>query len=97
MAGAKKDWYVHLDCEDDKKGISSPSSGNDAMIPLLDCGIDAETACCNLQAVLNNLHEGDTVYINQVANYSRCNRTEDIEQIGVKELLQLNTSMIQHT
>ncbi len=70
MGGIHSNWYVQLDCSDDDKMISSPSS----------CGRNTKTPCCNLQEVLNQIQAADTVYIWQdsTADHLHCIKSKEI-------------------
>ena len=78
MEGENHNWHVQLDCSEDKM-VSSTSS----------CGRNIETPCCNLQEVINNVEDGDTVYLRQVAatEHSWCNQSKEINITVTKSVI----------
>ncbi len=80
--GEHREWYTQLDCEDDITASSSAS-----------CGEHAKTPCCHLPEVLNNLQEGDTVYLLQrfPVNKSSCNHRKPVP-IEIRKSFTLKTA-----
>ncbi len=78
--GESKEWHVQLGCREDFIASSTVSCWN------------MEKLCCHLQDVLNNIQEGDTIYLSQASakNALKCNRTGEI-QIWVRNSFILKT------
>ncbi len=79
MKGENQKWYVQLDGSEGETIISSQNL----------CGKSIETPSCNLQEVLNNAENGDTVYLRQVAaaGHSWCNQSKEINITVTKSVI----------
>ncbi len=53
------------------------------------CGQNTVTPCCHLQDVLNNIQEGDTIYLKQMSptGHSFCNQTREIQAKVMKSFV----------
>ncbi len=99
-SSANKDWYVQLGSndittsftplEDDPMISTSPEEGNTKIFASASCRQNVETPCLNLQQVLDNLQEGDTVYLIQESSDRDANQTVKI-QAGVRKSFTLKT------
>ncbi len=75
-----EEWHAWIDCEED------------VVISSTLCGKNSESPYCHLQHVLDNIQEGDTIYLNQksTGKQSPCDQRKLIT-VGIRKSFTLKT------